>query len=206
MNRRWGASAVAKLGLLAAVAIVLGYFEHLLPVTGIPGVKLGLANTVLLYALYLLDVPSAILLMLLKVGLSGLLYGGPAAMLYSFAGGALSLFTMILAQRSRGLSVVGVSVLGAVAHNVAQMLVACFFVETRAILAYLPVLLVAASVTGTLTGLIARYSFRGLKPKAARDTQQETEAAKNSKKNKQGANNRNEEPKKTDGKSKTRLD
>ena len=165
MNRRWDASAVAKLGLLTAVAIVLGYFEYLLPVTGIPGVKLGLANTVLLYALYLIDVPSAILLMFLKVGLSGLLFGGPAAMLYSFAGGALSLFIMILARKSKGLSVVGVSVLGAVSHNIAQMAVACFVVETRAILAYLPILLLAAAVTGTLTGLIARYSFKGLRPK-----------------------------------------
>ena len=165
MNRRWSASVVAKLGLLTAVAIVLGYFEYLLPVTGIPGVKLGLANTVLLYALYLIDVPSAILLMFLKVGLSGLLFGGPAAMLYSFAGGALSLFIMILARKSKGLSVVWVSVLGAVSHNIAQMVVACFVVETRAILAYLPILLLAAAVTGTLTGLIARYSFKGLRPK-----------------------------------------
>ena len=167
MNRRWDASAIAKLGLLTAVAIVLGYFEHILPVTGIPGVKLGLANTVLLYALYLIDVPSAILLMFLKVGLSGLLFGGPAAMLYSFAGGALSLFIMILARKSKGLSVVGVSVLGAVSHNVAQMAVACFIVETRAILAYLPILLLAAAVTGTLTGLIARYTFKGLRPNRA---------------------------------------
>ncbi len=165
MNRRWDASAIAKLGLLTAVAIVLGYFEYLLPVTGIPGVKLGLANTVLLYALYLIDVPSAILLMFLKVGLSGLLFGGPAAMLYSLAGGALSLFAMILAQKSKGLSVVGVSVLGAVSHNIAQMTVACFIVETRAILAYLPILLLAAAMTGTLTGLIARYAFKGLHPK-----------------------------------------
>ena len=165
MNRRWSASVVAKLGLLTAVAIVLGYFEYLLPVTGIPGVKLGLANTVLLYALYLIDVPSAILLMFLKVGLSGLLFGGPAAMLYSLAGGVLSLFVMILARKSKGLSIVGVSVLGAVSHNVAQMVVACFVVETRAILAYLPILLFAAAVTGTLTGLIARYTFRGLRPK-----------------------------------------
>ena len=165
MNRRWSASVVAKLGLLTAVAIVLGYFEYLLPVTGIPGVKLGLANTVLLYALYLIDVPSAILLMFLKVGLSGLLFGGPAAMLYSLAGGMLSLVVMILARKSKGLSIVGVSVLGAVSHNVAQMVVACFVVETRAILAYLPILLVAAAVTGTLTGLIARYTFRGLRPK-----------------------------------------
>ena len=165
MNRRWSASVVAKLGLLTAVAIVLGYFEYLLPVTGIPGVKLGLANTVLLYALYLIDVPSAILLMFLKVGLSGLLFGGPAAMLYSLAGGVLSLIVMILARKSKGLSIVGVSVLGAVSHNVAQMVVACFVVETRAILAYLPILLFAAAVTGTLTGLIARYTFRGLRPK-----------------------------------------
>ena len=165
MNRRWSASVVAKLGLLTAVAIVLGYFEYLLPVTGIPGVKLGLANTVLLYALYLIDVPSAILLMLLKVGLSGLLFGGPAAMLYSLAGGVLSLVVMILARKSKGLSIVGVSVLGAVSHNIAQMAVACFVVETRAILAYLPILLFAAAVTGTLTGLIARYTFRGLRPK-----------------------------------------
>ena len=165
MNRHWSASVVAKLGLLTAVAIVLGYFEYLLPVTGIPGVKLGLANTVLLYALYLIDVPSAILLMFLKVGLSGLLFGGPAAMLYSLAGGVLSLVVMILARKSKGLSIVGVSVLGAVSHNIAQMVVACFVVETRAILAYLPILLFAAAVTGTLTGLIARYTFRGLRPK-----------------------------------------
>ena len=165
MNRRWSASVVAKLGLLTAVAIVLGYFEYLLPVTGIPGVKLGLANTVLLYALYLIDVPSAILLMFLKVGISGLLFGGPAAMLYSLAGGVLSLVVMILARKSKGLSIVGVSVLGAVSHNVGQMVVACFVVETRAILAYLPILLFAAAVTGTLTGLIARYTFRGLRPK-----------------------------------------
>lgn len=179
MNHRWSASIVAKLGLLTAVAIVLGYFEYLLPVTGIPGVKLGLANTVLLYALYLLDVPSAILLMFLKVGLSGMLFGGPAAMLYSLAGGVLSLIVMILARKSRGLSVVGVSVLGAVSHNVAQMAVACFVVETRAILAYLPILLLAAAVTGTLTGLVARYTFRGLRPKPSA----QNDPAKNSSQN-----------------------
>lgn len=165
MKKNWSASTIAKLGLLTAVAIVLGYFEHLLPVSGIPGVKLGLANTVLLYSLYLLDVPSAILLMFLKVGVSGLLFGGPAAMIYSLAGGVLSLVAMIFARKMPGISVIGVSVLGAVAHNIGQMLIALFIVETRAILAYLPILLIAAAVTGTLTGLIARYTFRGLRPK-----------------------------------------
>jgi heptaprenyl diphosphate synthase len=165
---------------LTAVAIVLGYFEHLLPITGIPGVKLGLANTVLLYALYLMDIPSAALLMILKVGLSGLLFGGPAAMLYSFAGGLASLIVMIFARRMKGVSVVGVSVLGALTHNVAQMSVACFIVGTRAILAYLPVLLAAAAVTGTLTGLIARYTIKGLNPKAlSNDMDKKKPVAKN---------------------------
>jgi len=180
MNRRWDASTIAKLGLLTAVAIVLGYFEYLLPVTGIPGVKLGLANTVLLYALYLLDVPSAILLMFLKVGLSGLLFGGPAAMIYSFAGGMLSLAVMIPARKIKGLSIVGVSVLGAVSHNAAQMFVACFIVGTRAILAYLPVLLVAAVITGTLTGVVARYTFRSLSPKHAQRATRSENQTKNS--------------------------
>ena len=183
MKSRWNASAIAKLGLLTAVALVLGYFEHLLPVTGIPGVKLGLANTVLLYALYLLDIPSAILLMFLKVGLSGLFFGGVAAMLYSLAGGIVSLLIMILARQMKGLSIVGVSVLGALAHNAGQMAVACLVVGTRAILAYLPVLLIAAAVTGTLTGLVAQYTFRGINPKAAQSAKEgENSAAKNPRK------------------------
>ena len=74
-KRPMGAGTIARLGLLTAVALVLGYVEHLIPVTAIPGIKLGLANTVLLYALYRRDVPSASLLMILKVGLGGLFYG-----------------------------------------------------------------------------------------------------------------------------------
>ncbi len=156
-------NTITRLGILTAVALVLGYIEHLIPITAIPGIKLGLANTVLLYALYLLDTKSATLLMILKVGLSGILFGGFAAMLYSFAGGVVSLIAMILVKKMKGVSVVGVSVCGAAAHNIGQIIVACFVVETRAVLAYLPVLLVAAAITGTLTGVIAKYTFRGLK-------------------------------------------
>ncbi len=160
--RQTDVNTITRLGILTAVALVLGYIEHLIPITAIPGIKLGLANTVLLYALYLLDTKSATLLMILKVGLSGILFGGVAAMLYSFAGGVVSLITMILVKKIKSVSVIGVSVCGAAAHNIGQMIVACFVVETRAVLAYLPVLLVAAVITGTLTGIIAKYTFRGL--------------------------------------------
>ena len=164
MNKnRYSAKRIAELGVLTAVALALGYLEYLLPAAPIPGVKLGLSNTVLLYALYLMDFGSAALLMLLKVGLSGLLFGGVSAMLYSLVGGVLSLCAMALMKRVRGVSVVGVSVIGALLHNVGQCAVACFVVESRAILSYLPVLLVAAAVTGTLTGVAAKYAFRALK-------------------------------------------
>lgn len=169
---------VTTLGLLTAVALVLGYVEHLIPITTIPGIKLGLANTVLLYALYLLNVRSAVILMTLKVALSGLLFGGVSAMLYSFAGGVLSLAAMLLVKRIRGVSVIGVSVVGALMHNVAQMIVACLIVQTRAVLVYLPVLLVSAAITGTLTGIVAKYAIRGLGHDKLNQKENSTEVTK----------------------------
>lgn len=163
MKRRVGTKAIARLGLLATVAVALGYVEYLLPLTAIPGIKLGLSNAVLLYALFLMDAASAAILMILKVGLSGLLFGGASAMLYSLAGGVMSLTAMLLFRRIKGLGAVGVSVAGAFFHNAGQMALACFMVESRAILAYAPVLIVSAAVTGTLTGLAAEGCMRALK-------------------------------------------
>lgn len=162
MSGRMTTKNITTLGLLTAVALVLGYVEHLIPLTAVPGIKLGLANTVLLYALYLLDVKSAVLLMALKVGLSGLLFGGVSAMAYSFAGGVLSLSAMLLIQKIPGVSVVGVSIAGAAFHNVGQLLAACLVVESRAVFGYLPILLISAAVTGMLTGIVAKYAIRGL--------------------------------------------
>lgn len=173
----WDAGAIARLGILTAVALVLGYVEYLIPIAAIPGVKLGLANTVLLYALFLMDAPSAVALMILKVGLSGLLFGGPTAMLYSLAGGITSLGVMLLARRTRGVSVIGVSVLGAAAHNIGQTLVACAVVGVRAALAYLPILLLAAAVAGVLTGVIAKAVMKSFHPKSAQCAQPDQKPA-----------------------------
>ncbi len=159
--KKAGAAKIARLGLMAGIALVLGYVESLVP-TGIPGVKLGLSNAVLIYALYLMDAGSAVFLMLVKVGLSGLLFGGFSALVYSFAGGVVSLAAMLLAKKLKGVSAVGVSVLGALAHNAGQMAVAGFVVGWRPMLAYLPLLLAAAAVAGTLTGLAAQASIQAL--------------------------------------------
>lgn len=156
------AKTVARFGMLTAVALVLGWVERFIPIAGIPGIKLGLANTVLLYAICLMDAKSAWLLMFLKVALSGFLFGSLPAMLYSFAGGLVSLMIMLLLYKARGFSIVGVSISGAVGHNIGQLLVACFMVTPRAALSYSPILLVAGIITGLLTGVAAKSAIHAL--------------------------------------------
>ena len=157
---------IALCAALAAVALTIFVAESQIPpLVAIPGVKLGLANTVLLYAIYLLDARSAWLLMILKVGLSGLMYGGVSAMMFSFGGGLCSLVMMLLVKKlgGSGVSIIGVSVVGAVFHNVGQTAVAAFMVNTAALMGYVPFLLVAAVVTGVLTGIAGKYAIQGLK-------------------------------------------
>lgn len=159
------AKTIARFGLLCAVALVLGYVESLFAFSGaLVGVKLGLANTVLLFALYTMDVKSAALLMLLKVLLSGLLFAGLSGMLYSFAGGILSLCMMALCKRTNLFSIIGVSVVGAVSHNIGQILVASLLVRFISVLPYVPILLIAAVITGMLTGIAAKSVCHLLQP------------------------------------------
>ena len=157
------AKQVAQFGILTAAALVLGWVERLFPIApGIPGVKLGLGNTVLLYAIYMMRPPDALLLMVVKVVLSGFLFSSISGMLYSFAGGLLSLGVMLLLQRVLRTNIVVVSVGGALAHNMGQILVALVFVLSRAVLSYVPVLVISGFITGLLTGIVAKYVLKGL--------------------------------------------
>lgn len=155
---------VARLGLLTALALVLGWLEAQLPaLPGLPGVKLGIANTVLLYVLVLYGGRQALGVMLTRVCLAGLLYAGFTGFWYSLAGGLLSLGVMLLLRRFGGLSLVGVSIGGAAAHNLGQLCVACVFIGHRAALAYAPILLVAGIMTGAVTGVCAQLILRALR-------------------------------------------
>ena len=155
--------AIARYGLLTAMMLILGFLESRIPVAmAIPGVKLGLANAVLLYALYLMGGKSALILMVLKVVLSGLSFSGLSAMMYSAAGSALSLALMVLLKKIKGFSVLGVSVVGAAGHNVGQLAVACLITGSWAPMAQLPLLLASAVLTGIATGLAARLTVKHL--------------------------------------------
>ena len=155
-NIRQKTQRVALMGLLLSLMLILGFVESRLPVPGLPGVKLGLSNGVLLFALYLLDIPSAILLMVLKILLSGFLFGNPSSMMYAAAGGVVSLTGMILLSRSRQFSPVVVSMAGGLLHNVGQVGLAMIILQTPGLLVYMAILMLIGMVTGLATGVAAK--------------------------------------------------
>lgn len=149
------ASKVARYGLLTALALVLSWVESLLPPLGAPGVKLGLPNLAIVFALYRLGLKDACVISLVRVVLVTLLFGNGAALAYSIAGAALSLALMGLLKNTGKFSSVGVSVAGGVAHNAGQILVAMALLETSRLAWYLPVLWVSGTVAGVLVGVIS---------------------------------------------------
>ena len=141
--------------ILAALALALSYVEGMFPLpVPLPGFKLGLANIVTLFALYTLGAPSALAILLVRVLLGAMFAGNASALLYSLLGGFAAMAVMIALSRARGLSVYGVSIGGAAAHNIGQVAAAMLTLGNAAPTAYLPLLLVVAVFSGALTGLI----------------------------------------------------
>ena len=139
-----------------ALALIFSYIETLIPFQiGIPGVKLGLANLVIVIALYRMPVGEVYLLSGVRVVLTGFLFGNLMSNLYSLAGGILSLTVMWGMKRIRSVSILGVSIAGGVFHNIGQLLAAALMVETYGVFSYLPVLLISGLLTGFVIGLAA---------------------------------------------------
>lgn len=154
---------IAGLGLLTSLALIASYVELLIPIPiGVPGVKLGLANMVTVWALYALGPAEALAVNGMRILLSGFLFGSLSMILYSLAGAALSFLGMYMAKKSGLFSVTGVSIIGGVTHNIGQLLAAMCVLETGSLLYYGPVLLAAGLITGTLIGLITREAGRRL--------------------------------------------
>ena len=151
-------------GLLLATMLVLGYVESLLPaVAGVPGIKLGLSNSVLIFAVYMLNLPTAWTLMVLKVLLSGLLFGGFNTIMYAMAGGVLSMLTMSVLSRFQSIHPVTVSMVGGVSHNVGQVAMAMLLLGTRQLLYYMAILVFVGMACGALTGVCAASVMKHLK-------------------------------------------
>ena len=156
---------VAVYGMLMALAFLLSYVETLIPFSfTIPGIKLGLANLVVVVALYCLDVKSAFAISMVRILLAGLTFSSLSIMLYSLGGGILSFLCMAFAKRFTSLGIAGVSVLGGVTHNLGQLLVAILVVRTGSLMYYFPALLAAGTVAGTLIGLLGGLVTVRLRP------------------------------------------
>ena len=150
--------------MLAALALALSYLEAFFPpLLPLPGVKLGLANIVTVYALYALGAPSALAILTVRCILGSLFAGNASALIFSLFGGLFALLIMIVLRHLPRLTVYGVSIGGAAAHNIGQVAAAMLTLGNAAPLAYLPFLLVVSLFTGTLTGLISALLFHAMR-------------------------------------------
>ncbi len=148
---------LAFLGIFLALALILSYVESLIPFFfGVPGMKLGLTNLVIVVLLYCMGSREAYLISIVRVILAGFLFGNLFSIIYSLAGALLSLTVMMLIKKTGRYLVVTVSTVGGICHNIGQLIVAALVVNSYNIFSYLPVLLIAGLVTGLIIGLVSQ--------------------------------------------------
>ncbi len=156
---------IAEMGLLLALAVLFGYVEAIIPVPmPVPGMKLGLANIVIVTVLYLAGWKQAIIISALRVLIIGFLFGNLFSITYGLAGTALSILGMTLARKTGRFSVLSVSALGGLLHNCGQILVAVLVVIGFPWQWYLPLLMLAGLSAGTVTGILNRLVLPRVKP------------------------------------------
>lgn len=147
---------ISQIGVLAALAMVLSYVESLFPAfIAIPGIKIGLANIAVIFALYRLGFKEALGISVVRVVLSSLLFGSVLSLSYSLAGALISLVVMYILKCTRLFGTVAVSVAGGVSHNLGQIGAACLILQTGAIVYYVPVLILSGVASGVVIGLVS---------------------------------------------------
>ncbi len=148
---------IAYSAMLVSLGIIFNYVELLIPLSfGVPGIKLGLANLVIVVGIFLLPKLQVLGILVARIVLVAFLFGNMSSLLYSLAGGLCSFAVMCLLIRMKEFSQIGISMVGGVFHNVGQVLVAACVVESTAVFYYLPVLLIAGLLTGGLIGLVGQ--------------------------------------------------
>ena len=158
---------VSVIGLFTAMALLLSCIENMLPFrTGIPGIKLGIANLIIVIAFYFLPSGEVLSISLLRVFFLSVFSGSPFTAVFSFTGAIASFFAMYISYRRTSFSPVGISILGGVTHNLAQLLISALLLNTPAFLWYSPVLLISGIITGLINGLITIkiiHTVKGMK-------------------------------------------
>lgn len=148
------------LGLMVTYSLVLYIFETYIPnplIAIFPGAKLGLSNIITLISLLILGVKDTFIILTVRIILSSIFAGPISYLLFSVGGAYLSLIGMYLTSKIKGFSTIGVSIIGAIGHNIGQLLVASIIVQNINMVGYLPFMLIASLVTGMFVGLVSKY-------------------------------------------------
>lgn len=161
---RMKAKKLTRMALLTAIALILFLVEaQLPPLAPIPGIKLGLANVITVYAMFVLSPGDTLLILLCRVFLGSVFSGQMMNLFYSLGGGLLCWLAMLVLRRVVSRRQIWVcSVIGAMCHNIGQILVAIWMTRTPSLIVYLPVLLVSGILTGLFTGLVAQFVLQRL--------------------------------------------
>lgn len=163
MERLNNTKKLTLAALLSALALIFSYIEVIIPFnTGIPGIKLGIANLVIIVSLYYLGARYALLINIIRIMVGGLLFSGLFGAVYSMSGAFLSMLVMVLLKKTGLFSVTGVSMAGGVAHNLGQLLVAAFLVSNIKVFLYFPILIFSGIISGSLIGIISYIILRKL--------------------------------------------
>lgn len=159
------AKKVALLGLMASVALILSYFEALLPPiwTAVPGIKMGLPNIAMIFLLYRFGVKECAAVSFVRIFIVAVLFGNFMTLAYSIAGAFLSILLMAVCKKSNLFSVVGTSIVGGVAHNLGQIIVAIFLFRTVQLGYYMAVLAVTGTIAGIVVGLAGAFLLNRFK-------------------------------------------
>lgn len=153
------AKKISMLALFSAFAIILSYVESFLPVTGIPGVKLGLANFAVVLVMYLLSNREALLINVVRIVLVGSMFGNISGILFSISGAVISFGVMVIFKKTGLFSIIPVAITGGVFHNIGQIIVAALVVDTFNIVIYIPALIVSGIITGFIIGILSQIIY-----------------------------------------------
>lgn len=156
---------ISYCAVFTALAMIFSYVEAILPINfGVPGMKLGLANLVIVAGLYYLNEKDVLIISVTRILLMGLLFGNGMSLIYSLTGGMLSYLIMILMKKKTNLSVLMISIGGGITHNIGQLIAASLVVSNFHIFYYFPALLIAGTITGLLIGIVSERILKILKP------------------------------------------
>ena len=159
--RQTNTYVIARIAVLTSLALIFSYIEAIIPYNpGIPGIKLGISNIVIVVALFRYGFKISFSVSIIRVLLAGLLFNGMFGALYSLGGAVLSIIIMELLKRTNIFSLIGVSLAGAVAHNIGQLAVASIVIEDVRIFFYLPVLIFSGIAAGIVVGIASTLILR----------------------------------------------